>query len=486
MSRTIINITGYTVDDNINSSDDLFNLASGSTFVLLGENVLSDDAIDGPGTVRVRGATTIDDSLLLSGAALFANLSGLTQNGAAVEVGQSAADSVTARNLADATWTLLNGAGITSAGGSEFVNLGLFHQATGVSTIDANFVDRGGVIEADGTLIFASPGDVNRFVNDKIEGAGSFDLGDLAVLDGSSISTLTTSLDNVRILGNVHVSSQNAEVDDLNLRAGAVLTLANSAGNYTFGDKIDGAGTIAIRGGNPTFARVSLVGGVTFANYGDTQFEHVVDFTTTPFAGDTVTIENEAGAVWSDESYNGSVFTSDDAAGTAVFVNNGTFTENSYNGVIFGIPVVNNGIMGPNAFSFNVGTDFALISVTGTGTVDIGAYHVIVGTVGSGQTFDFDPALAVNQTPTLDITDPQGFAGTITGFDQGGVTDDQLVVNTATWTYEDFVPNGGGTGGALMFSNGAAETAINLTGSYTASGFHAAVNGATTTITYTG
>jgi hypothetical protein len=37
-----------------------------------------------------------------------------------------------------------------------------------------------------------------------------------------------------------------------------------------------------------------------------------------------------------------------------------------------------------------------------------------------------------------------------------------------------------------MFTSGSAETAVNLTGSYDPLGFHAAVSGSTTTITYTG
>jgi hypothetical protein len=159
-------------------------------------------------------ATTIDDGLLLSGAVLFANQNFVTQNGTTVDLGQSPSDAVLVRDTLSSTWTLLNGAGITGAGSSEFVNLGLFDQADGSSTIDANFYDRGtmelegalvsaGTIEVDGTLDFASPGDVNRFVNDKIEGTGTFEVDDLGVLDGSSVSTLNANFADARIVGSV-------------------------------------------------------------------------------------------------------------------------------------------------------------------------------------------------------------------------------------------------------------------------------------------
>jgi hypothetical protein len=484
MSRTTINITGYTVDDNVNSSDDLFSLASGSTLVFLGESALSDDAIDGLGVARARGATTIDDSLLVTGAALFANVNDVTQNGAVLDLGQSPEDAVTARNLAGATWTLLNGAGITSVGASEFVNLGLLHQAAGSGVIDANFVDRGGVIEIDGTLNFASPGDVNRFVDDKIEGAGTFEADDDAVLDGSSVSTLDAVFADVRIVGNVHVSSQSIIVGNVNLAPGAILTLANSTGTAAFQDvfdpnyKIGGAGTIAIRGNYNIAAEapLNLAGDVTFANYGNILFTGIVDFTATPSAGGAVTIENEAGATWTAGT---SIFGSNGAAGTAVFINDGTYISGPGTG--FGIAVVNNGVIEPTVPPYPIENAFiGFNSVTGTGTVDIGAYQTFVDTVGSGQTFNFDAALAGDNTPILGITDPQAFAGTIAGFEQG----DQIALTTTAWQYQSFAPSAGG--GALVLSNGSATTDINLVGTYDPSGFHAAVSGSTTTITYTG
>ena len=64
--------------------------------------------------------------------------------------------------------------------------------------------------------------------------------------------------------------------------------------------------------------------------------------------------------------------------------------------------------------------------------------------------------------------------------------DEQLLFGTSTWRYQDFVANSGGTGGALMFSNGGAEAAVDLSGSFNPSGVHASVIGAKTIITYSG
>ena len=491
--RTTINIAGFTVDDNVSLSDDLFNISAGATLALLSFDALNDDAVSGSGRVSIAGPTTLDDRLLLSGATLFANSSLLAQNGATVDLGQSSDDAVLARNIVRSAWTLDNGARITGAGSSEFVNFGLLDLTDSDSTVDANFYDRGGTIEVDdGTLDFASPGDVNRFVNDKIEGTGTFEVNDLGVLFGSSISTLDADLEGARIIGNVHVSSQNVYIGDVNLRVGSVLTLTNSAAGVNLVE-IVGGGTIILRGDDSVGAQSSLVGAVTFENYGNTTFTNTnIEFDARSWADDTVTIENETGATWTDNGgfFSSSHFTSS-GAGNAVFVNDGTFIEETQLGATFDMAVVNNGLMEagtpsqlPN-IAFQT-TSFVLTSVTGTGTIDIGFDPVTVNSVGSGQTLNFDASLTGTQTPILDINDIAGFAGTVTGFDQGGVTNDQMVANTATWQFQDFVANSGGTGGALMFSNGSAETAINLTGSYNPLGFRSAVSGSTTTIAYAG
>ena len=151
-------------------------------------------------------------------------------------------------------------------------------------------------------------------------------------------------------------------------------------------------------------------------------------------------------------------------------------------GAAFGLSVVNNGLMQGTA---NYTAMVFESEISGTGSIDVGLDEVTLNAgVSSGQTLQFVFDTRETDPPTLTINDVQEFAGLISGFDQNGATVDQLVVNTATWAFQDFVPNSGGTGGALMFSSGGAETAVNLVGAYAASGFHAAVAGTQTTITY--
>ncbi len=158
-----------------------------------------------------------------------------------------------------------------------------------------------------------------------------------------------------------------------------------------------------------------------------------------------------------------------------------------------GVDVVNNGVM-----TTTTGISFGA-AVTGVGTIEVGQNSFAEGAVGNGQTFDFLPMPASPPDtvytynppyPTLTLDDVQQFAGVINGFDQNGAIDDRIVVNSATWAYQNFVPNASETGGELMFSNGAAQTGVTLVGQYDPVGFHATTStysGTTTsTITYSG
>ena len=163
--------------------------------------------------------------------------------------------------------------------------------------------------------------------------------------------------------------------------------------------------------------------------------------------------------------------------------------EDSLHGVIFRIAVTNDGVIeaGLDAVPNFCGFTF-YDAVTGTGIIEIGVNAVALkSSVGSGQTLHFHPVASGSGAPTLVLDDPQTFAGVITGFDQHSATGDQLIIETLTWRYENFVLNSSGTGGSLMFSNGSSEAAVSLAGTYQPDGFHAVVsNGGQTTITYSG
>lgn len=497
--RTIVPIAAYSVDDNVIESDDLFNIALGATLVLLGGDALTDDAVEGLGRVSVRGPTTIDDGLALTGSTLFVDMISVSQDGGDLLLGQSASDAVTARNMADAVWALADGASIKGAGSSQFVNLGLLEQTgdAGPSTIDANFYDRGGTIQVDGTLEFASPGLVNRFIHDTFSGPGLLELGQgtgvdaQAVLVGSTLSTASVFLVNARIVDNVTVSSATVSIGYVNLSAGSDLILTNSDAQIEGASpELIGKGTVSLMGDDTveTSGIFSLVGDVTFDNFGYLKFASNLtgesnlvssEIDAISWSGDQITIENGVGATWNEQGDFGVIV--GEGSGAATFHNDGTFIAGTTNSTFFAISVVNNGLVtGGSSLAF----DDAL---TGTGTVEIGDADVATNApVVSTQTFEFSAAPSGAFDPTLRLLDVAEFSGLVTGYDQGGATNDQIVVKTTQWAFQDFVANSGGTGGSLMFSNGAAETAVNLSGAYDPTGFHATTSGFLTTITYTG
>jgi hypothetical protein len=104
--RTPINITGDTVYDIVDETDDQFNFLTNATLLLLGFDMLNDDALTGAGQLRLRGEVTID-GLSLDDTATLVNTqiaidSGL--NSEEIEIGQSASDAATIRNILGATW----------------------------------------------------------------------------------------------------------------------------------------------------------------------------------------------------------------------------------------------------------------------------------------------------------------------------------------------------------------------------------------------
>jgi hypothetical protein len=256
VDNTTVDIGGYIFDDNVTLTGDEFDFSQGSILALFGVDVLVGDSFEGAGLIRVLGVTTIDN--LSSGAPLFVNTS---------EVVQDETFTGAARNNAGATWTLEDGASV-----GQFVNHGLL-------VIDgdagANLLDRGGVIQVDGSLtigsslghIFASP-PASRFVDDTIEGTGTFELlgglqyaGPLSqgpvliqtndVLDESTVSVATAALEQVRVAGDVTVSSPTVNSQYLNITAGSSLALTGDDAMVSLG-RVAGSGAVELEGGGST------------------------------------------------------------------------------------------------------------------------------------------------------------------------------------------------------------------------------------------
>ena len=402
----------------------------------------------------------------------------------------SSSDKVVARNLASATWTLAQGAGIGGAGrASRFVNLGFLQQtgADSTSTIDAKFYSYG-TLDVEGVLNLT--GRVT-YLSGAITGAGEVVGGD-TVLDSTTLSCGDLSLGNVRLVGDVTASTR-LSFDDVFLD-GATLTFDGDAGTLSISGKIDGAGVVDNRGAadltgsydifTKRFVSIDLDDKIIVTNEGELTTNSGFSFSGTTGTGASNQISNLAGAVWDD---NGGVY-ADGGGNEAGFDNAGTFEEFKAGGLYTAF--VNEGVvlLGPSydpvaALGFTAFPQLTLSGpVTGSGAVDVSSGNIVInGSVAATQTVAFTAASGA--APTLTLDDVLDFAATITGFDQNGATDDQIVVGD--WTFQDFAADAGGTGGELMFTNGAAIASVDLLGRYAPTSFHAAVSGSQTTITYT-
>ena len=502
--RTNIDIDDYTVYSDVNDTDDQFNLVQNAALLFLGDDSLSSDTFAGSGRVVFRGVVTVDDLSVDDGVTLV-NTAMAVQSGPSVDDGVDLSQSAAVvRNVVSATWELLDNASITGSG--AFVNLGLVEltsnqTASPDSVIGANFFDRGGKVEVQaGTLDFT--GAITRFVNASITGAGNFS-GDDVVLDGTSVSAADDNLQTARVVGDVSISG-NFACKVLNLAPGSLLTMSNVSSSL---DEIVGTGAINFRGSNsvpeltPVGSNIEVKGGVTLVNYGALLFHSTyighgitipVSISLRPWAGKQIAIDNMQGATM---TLQGGIQGPLD--GSATLFNYGALTADGISqaslGILsldpsnIGINVVNDGTINTTN-----GIDFSG-AVTGSGSIQTGQGSTFEGLVESGQTVTFSPAYKTGGSvpvsppnPTLTLDDVQQFFGVIAGFDQNGATDDQLVIHSPGWTYQDFVGDGAGAGGSLMFSDGAANAYVKLTGAYQASGFHAVVSGDYTTITYTG
>jgi hypothetical protein len=503
--RTLVNISSNTIYRNVNDSDDQFDVFAGASLVLRAVDTFTDDAITGAGLVRNNGQTTIDGGLTLTGDTTFVNSGALYQAGLDVVLGQSATDAVTVRNTASGVWDLESSGGFFGTGPSVFVNLGAFDSAGGTSEVDANFYDRGGSINISGVLDFESAGDVNRFIDDTIsnfDGPGILGVNG-GVFVSSTISTWQTYLDNVRLVGDVTISSTSVNLSNINLGAGALADLTENVGSLSLGGEFYGAGEIQIQSAaTVTLADdVTLVGAMSFVNSGVSTFESDdypsqgtgVTLSATPWSGDTVTIENSAGGYWEDVGANSVFQQLGSASGSSVFINNGTFRENTAGGVTFDIPVVNDDVMetGDDADPHKTAYDLTFNSpLTGDGTVAFGLGAFVDSSVGSGQTFDFTPFTPfASQTlgGNLTIIHPDQFSGTITGFDQSPGVDDAIAIGLQFQKFDGYVPNDAGTGGSLEFTDTAngQQASLTLVGSYNPSDFHFNVT-AYSVVTYSG
>jgi large repetitive protein len=148
------------------------------------------------------------------------------------------------------------------------------------------------------------------------------------------------------------------------------------------------------------------------------------------------------------------------------------------------------------------GTGASVIApaVTNTGAIEVTAATLDVqgavsetgkDKISGSSRLEFDSTVAAGQTVsftgsggTLDLGAPQGFAGTISGFDTVGAN--HTIEVAAPWSYTGFTENAGGTQGTLGFVSSLGTSSLTLIGDYNPADFHQTQANGSTLITYTG
>ena len=187
-------------------------------------------------------------------------------------------------------------------------------------------------------------------------------------------------------------------------------------------------------------------------------------------------------------------------AAALINTSSGTYAISGNYGVGIGTSA-SSSITNQGLFEKTSGTGVSTISpaIANTGTIMVSAGTLDlegavsgtgVDTISGAATLEFNSSAALGQTVgftgnggTLDLGDPQGFSGKISGFDMVG-TNDTLEI-AAPWTYLGFSENAADTEGTLTFANSATHISLTLLGNYTADDFiHQVGPGGSTLVTY--
>ena len=271
-----------------------------------------------------------------------------------------------------------------------------------------------------------------------------------------------------------------SEVDDTFFLSGGNLVLSGAA---TFaGGTVDGSKILYTTKSTTVSAGLTIGGTVEWINTGAlTQ------------SGGTVTIGDASGgkAILNNEK-SGSYNITDDS-GIGLGGSTTSAIKNIKNEGLFEKTNVTTGGTETSVIAPNV-TNNGTIEVT-SGTLDLqgGVSGTGSDTISGPSTLEFDSTVAAGQTVSftgsggeLALHAPGAFAGSISGFDMAGASNDTIEI-AKNWDFLGFTP---GTGqGTLDFKNTNSGSTIHLTliGSYTPADFHATgpANG-TTLITYHG
>ena len=511
-----VDVTSRTVfDDDILADDILFTIDPGATLALFGSDVFSQDTMNLGGRARNFGALTInnvENGLTLAGAGVLANVGAVTQNGS-LEV--SADDSVLVRNLAGASWTLDANAGAvgasedlldgSGAATSTFANFGTLTQIgdDSLDYVGCIFKNYGTLVVDGAGLVLSGPWARIRGV---VTGTGTLDANTQIFLTDATLDMTVLTFNEALLQGVVTCTGDFGGDTSVIFMKGATLKLTGTStdGYSGMSGNVYGPGEIDLDGdnvlnGDGLFLHGSPAGAAHIVN-DDNVNAGLVMFD--PLAGQTMTITNASGALWSNSAAPGTTNTmlSSPTPAQVFFDNFGTVQNggSTYSGPTsadraqIDVSFVNNGLVEDfsasntslpaylaNGFVFNA-------PVTGDGVIEFSDTLTLNSSIGAGQIVEFAAAPTGAVGPTLKLNDLSHFSAVIEGFDSQSGVSDTLLVNSARWTFDGFTPNSlqPTVGGALTFSDGTAQLTVSLIGDFSASGFHAAVAGGQTTITY--
>jgi hypothetical protein len=430
-------------------------LSSGTTTIA--------ESLSYAGALLAGSASTLDvdsnDTLTLTG---VSKLHGAVSGGGALALGGGVTTLAYSAALSVASWSI-SGAN-TSA------------------TIDNNLSYAGSFNDGAGSTLSISSGDTltltgTNSIAGAIGGLGTLDLsggGSTSIDSGAKISVSAWSL-----LGSKTSATLNENLayagtfgeaadDTLDLSGGS-LTLT---GSDTFsGGTVDGSNRLYAQG------TTLITDGLTIA--GTASLENQKTLTQ---SGGAVTVGDNAGN--KAELYNASTGTyaiADDSG-----IGRGSSTASF---------IVNAGLLEKTG---GAKTSTIAPALTNTGTVLVSSgvldlQRAVTGTgaetISGASTLEFDSTVAGGQTigftgagGTLDLGDPQGFSGKISGFDTVG-SNDRLEI-AAPWTYLRFSENAADTQGTLTFASGASQISLTLLGNYADDFIHQAGPGGSTLVTY--
>ncbi len=305
-------------------------------------------------------------------------------------------------------------------------------------------------------------------INGALTGAGKLSQtgGSIVFGSGAAFNVANWSSKNAKIT--IAASRTYAGV----FSAGAGATVNLSGGNLVL------SGANSFSGATVTGAHVlvdagaSTVSGLTIG--GTTTFENASTLTQ---SGGTVTVGDASGVAAILFNAAPGTYKIADNSGVAhgtstasLFANNGLFEKTGGTGTSVIAPRFYNG----HAVSVSSGTlDFTgAVTGTGTDTISGGATLKFDSTVGPGQTIAFSGSNNV-----LDLTDPTGFSGSISGFAKTDTID-----FAGAWSLLSVTQNSAHTLSTLTLSSGAATDIVHLVGAYAKTDFTLAAGAGSTTI----